>query len=78
MKRMMRGMRVGVLVVVLGLAALLPAGAVFAAAPEAEFGQCVAMMAQSGPNEHAAMMGLDNFGEVVQHCQEMHTPPNSR
>ena len=41
----------------------------------AAFGECVSTMARSGPNQHAAMMGFSNFGEVVRHCQEMHNPP---
>ena len=41
----------------------------------ATFGECVSTMARSGPNHHAAMMGADNFGQVVLHCQTMHDPP---
>ena len=44
----------------------------------AAFGECVSTMAQSGPNQHAALMGFRNFGEAVMHCQEMHDPPASR
>ncbi len=72
MRRLLAAL-VGAMIVV-----LVSVGTVANAAAQSEnaqFGQCIAVMAQTGPNEHAEMMGLDNFGEVVQHCQAMHDPP---
>lgn len=65
-------------VFLLGAALMATATNVSAAGEESDFGQCIAMMAKSGPNDHAAMMGFDNFGQVVLHCQTMHDPPPAR